>query len=174
MIHLTCQFKKLSYCSRGNTWISLWPLDRKCFTRTCLTICKYANIKPIDSWLHQSFSIFKYLLLRRISTEASIKIKCFEACFCLYINWKLIWNVNNYWRFHIFLFLTYWSHSCIYSNLSLHIFQLIVKLLSFENLLLIFLINLGHMSIELGDLSCCCGKIGFQLVGFTCYFLSSL
>ena len=157
MIHLACNFKKLMNCTRGNTRVVFRPLNCKCFTWPCLSVCKYADIKSINCWLYQSFGIFKYLLLSWIRAEACIESKCFKSWLYLNVDWELIWNANNYWGLHIFFIFIHRSSSCIDSYFTLHVFQLIVKLLSFENLLFVLLVNLRNMPIHFWELrSRCC------------------
>jgi hypothetical protein len=130
------------------------------FSWTSLTICKNTNIKSIDSTLYKHLSIFKNFILCGFLTKARIKNKLFESVLILLLSlrrlnlvrWfiellilfdsnsesKLIDKRNCINTAHSHFIYIHWPDSTVYSDLALHVFNLIMKSFSLYCLCLIF------------------------------------
>jgi len=130
------------------------------FSWSCLTICKNTNIKSINSTLYKHLSILKNFILCGFLTKARIKNKLFESVLILLLSlrrlnlvrWfiellilfdsnsesKLIYKRNGINTAHSHFIYIHWPDSAVYSDLSLHVFNLIVKSFSLYCFCLIF------------------------------------
>ena len=152
VFHFLFNGKHFVKSSWNYTNLTINSVDCISLTRTRLSISKYTNIKSVNSTLNQHFGIFKDIFLTCIRAKTSIEYKFFflilvllgiallEKCIVLFdsqFESKLILDTDCIDTSHFDFVLVKRSYSTVDSDLSFHVFNLIVKSFTLNSLHLI-------------------------------------
>ena len=93
-----------------------WSFHCKCFSRSCLSVCKNTNIKSIDRCLNKRFYLFKYIRLAIFWKKNLIKIVQ-TSWYSISIIYELHSLMTEFFNiFHIFLRKIYSRYSRFLSD----------------------------------------------------------
>lgn len=137
--------------SWSETWLLLSTLNGEGLSRASLTIGKDANIVSIDCALNKTVGLLEDLILSGLWSEDAVEVVVVINT-CTHGEGHLIIDLDAHLGLgSIFsLGLGEWSDTAVYSDLSLHVLELIQKSLSLTKLLLEFLAD----SIKSRSLGC--------------------
>lgn len=142
--------------SRDNTRSLFITLDGIGFTGTCLTVSEKTHVEAVDGTLHQHFGVFEDLLLACCVTEAgveSILLLFVSALNTVFLQFNLESVLvddsdNRKATLYAFLF-AHGSYPAEDSDLSLHVFDEIVKSLAHKGLIFEFGTDLIFLVFEI-------------------------
>jgi hypothetical protein len=134
---------------RNNARQLMCPLHRKCLSRASLTIREKTYVESINRRLHEHLTVFKYLFLGCVFTEARVKLVFFifianglltkRPNLWLSLKpdpYRVLVNHSHYWQTaQVFFRLTHRSNTTENAYFAFHVFYLVVQSLPYQLLI---------------------------------------